>query len=160
MNTAGQIFNFNSGTGAGSAATTYTLYTYGFIANDSSSTLTFAIKGEEAAQQKYWLLDDVSVNYTNTSTNVLVNGGFEAGTFSGWTQYCATSTNCGSATRYGQLTTGVCNSGTYCYVDKCETNDYLVQSFSTVTGGYYVISFYLKLYASGGSDRYVYVLLT
>ncbi len=157
--TVGRIFSFASS----SAPTTYTLYTYGFTANKSLVTLTFAINGDHGPGQHYWLLDSVSVNCTNTSTNVLINGGFETGNFTGWTRYCATDINCGTG-YYGQITTTACYSGTYCYVDKCNQGpgtpyDYLIQSFTTVIGDYYILSFYLKNNAAGGV-QVAYVSLT
>jgi hypothetical protein len=109
----------------------------------------------------YWLLDSVSVNCTNTSTNVLINGGFETGTLTGWSQYCATDVNCGAGD-YGQITTTACYSGTYCYVDECNQGisyDYLFQSFTTVIGDYYILSFYLKNNNPGGAQT-AYVSLT
>ncbi len=144
-----------------SAPTSYTLYTYGFTANSSSATLTFAMSGDPGPVHNYWLLDSVSVNHTNANTDVLINGGFETGDLTGWTQYCATDANCGTGD-YGQLTTGVCYSGTYCYVDKCYPYthfDYLIQSFTAVNGDYYIISFYL-MNVGGGGPQSVLVTLT
>jgi hypothetical protein len=147
-NTVGLIFNFISN----STTTNYTLHTYGFTANSSSKTLTFAMKGDSAATHYYWLLDSVSVNNTNASTNVLINGGFELGNLTGWIQFCATNASCGSTGNYGQLTTSPCYSGSYCYVDKCSSGfDYLIQSFNTVIGDYYLLSFYLRVFSSGGA---------
>jgi hypothetical protein len=106
-------------------------------------------------------LDSVSVNHTNAATNVLINGGFETGNLTGWSQYCATDQNCGAG-NYGQVTTTDCYSGTYCYVDKCSPAtqfDYLFQSFATVSDDYYIISFYLRIYASGG-PQWIYATLT
>ncbi|CAF1159872.1 unnamed protein product [Adineta ricciae] len=122
--------------------------------------LDYKVTRERDGQHKYWLLDDISVTYVSTGTNVLANGGFETGNLSNWTQFCATNTNCqGSNDRYGQITGSSCRTGSFCYVDKCENYDYLVQSFPTVSGGQYIINFYLKLNNNGGTDRYVYVLL-
>ncbi len=107
-------------------------------------------------------MDNVSVNHTNASTNVFINDGFETGDFTGWTQYRATNANCGGSGSSGQITNSTCYSGTYCYVDKCNLGshaDYLIQSFPTVAGDYYVISFYLRTYATGGG-WFVYVMLT
>ncbi len=155
-NTVGLIFSFVSS----SAPTTYTLYTYGFTANSSSTTLTFAMTGDSGPMHDYWLLDSVSVNHTNANTNVLINGGFDVGNLTGWTQFCATNANCGGTGNYGQLTTAACYSGSYCYVDKCGSGgfDYLIQSFNTVIGDYYLLSFYLRIYNSGASYS-VYVTL-
>jgi hypothetical protein len=97
-------------------------------------------------------LDSISVNHTNAATDVLINGGFETGDFTGWTQYCANDANCGGTGNYGQVTTSTCYSGTHCYVDKCAGGyDYLTQSFTIVNGDYYLISFYLMVYSSGSS---------
>ncbi len=105
-------------------------------------------------------MDSISVNHTNADTEVLINGGFDTGDFTGWTQYCATDANCGGTGNYGQVTTSNYYSGTYCYVDKCAGGfDYLTQSFTTVIGDYYLISFYLRVYSSG-SGHSVYVTLT
>ncbi|CAF3051006.1 unnamed protein product [Rotaria sp. Silwood2] len=156
-NTVGAIFSIRSNT----ASTTYQLYTYTFNANDSSATLSFIITGESVAAQHYWLLDDVSVNDTVNNVNILVNGGFETGDFTGWTQYCATNANCGT-NDYGQITTSPCHLGTYCYVDKCgdkNAYDYLIQSFSTVSGNTYILTFYLKV-NTDTMNWFVYVMLS
>ncbi|CAF4697704.1 unnamed protein product [Rotaria socialis] len=154
-NTAGAIFSFASG----SAPTTYTLYTHGFTAAGSSATLSFIMTGDSGPAFHYWLLDTVSVNDTVNNANILVNGGFSTGTLTGWTQYCATNANCGgTGTKYGQLTTSTCQTGSYCYVDKCDNYDYLIQSFTTKIGNYYIISFYLRIYANGGPHS-AYVML-
>jgi hypothetical protein len=69
-----------------SAPTSYTRYTYGFTANSSSATLTFFMSGDPGMAHNYWLLDSISVNHTNASTDVLINGGFDVGNLTGWTQ--------------------------------------------------------------------------
>ncbi len=83
----------------------------------------------------YFLLDSISVNHKNAGTDVLINGGFETGDFTGWTEYCNTNTNCNGGDD-GQVTTSPCFGG-YCYMDRCANYDYLVQSFFTVIGDYY-----------------------
>ncbi|CAF4073570.1 unnamed protein product, partial [Adineta steineri] len=126
---------------------TYTQYIYGFTANYSLATLSFIITGEGGGGKvHYWLLDDVIVNHTNANANILTNGGFETGDLSGWTQYCNTTANCDTASsgNYAHTTTSSCYSGTYCVYDSCKNTDYLEQSFSTVPGDYYVISYYLN----------------
>ncbi len=145
---AGQLIYLPSNT----APTTYTLYTYNFTANSSSATLTFVMSGDPGPGHNYWFLDSVAVNHTNASTNVLINGGFDMGNLTGWTQFCATDGNCGTGD-YGQLMTGLCYAGNYCYMDKCNgasQSDYLIQSFNTANGDYYIISFYLMNVGGGG----------
>ncbi|CAF1645870.1 unnamed protein product, partial [Rotaria magnacalcarata] len=110
--------------------------------------------GESGGAHHYWLLDTVSVNDTANNANILANGGFETGDFTGWTQYCNNNTICGGTGEYGQLTNSPCQAGTYCYVDKCGNKngyDYLYQSFSTISGNYYLIAFYLKANKNDGS---------
>jgi hypothetical protein len=137
---------------------TYTLHTYGFTATNSEATLTFAVQGDYGPAYNYYLLDNISVNHTNTNTELIINGGFETGDFTGWTQYCNTTSNCNGA-YYAQVTTSPCYSGTYCCAVKCTNFNYLVQSFSTVVGDYYLISFYLRIDSTGG-PRMAYVMLT
>jgi hypothetical protein len=157
----GLIFTFT----ATNALASYTLYTYGFTANDSSATLTFALSGDPGPGHNFWLLDSVSANDTTSGTSLLTNGGFETGDFTGWTQYCNTVANCGTngTSNYsGQITGSPCQSGSYCYMDRCSPGghfDYLTQSFSTVIGDYYSISFYFRFYAVGGG-WVTYVTLT
>ncbi|CAF4049426.1 unnamed protein product [Rotaria magnacalcarata] len=146
--TTGAIFSFATA----NIALTYTRYSYPFTASDSSSTVTFILTGDSGPGMHYWLIDDVSVNDTATNTNILVNGNFDLGSFIGWTQFCATNTNCGTG-NYGRLTSSPCRSAAYCYMDKCNSGgyyDYLLQSFGTVTGNYYILSFYIRAYANGG----------
>lgn len=152
----GRIFSFSSAT----ANISYTLYTYGFVANDSSATIVFAITGDSGPGHHYWLLDTVSVMEMNTSSNILINGGFETGDLTGWTQYCATDANCGTGF-YGELTTSTCDSGSYCYMDRCNSGghfDYLIQSVNTVVGYYYIFGFELRAFANGGGHL-AYVML-
>ncbi|CAF3359136.1 unnamed protein product [Rotaria socialis] len=76
--------------------------------------------GDAGPVHHSWLLDTVSVNDTANNANVLVNDQFETVDFTGWTEYFATDANCGgTGTNYGQLTASSCQSGTYCYIDKC-----------------------------------------
>ncbi|CAF1048617.1 unnamed protein product [Adineta ricciae] len=143
-----------------SASVTYTHYTYNFTATDSSSTLSFIANGDSGGKGGfYWLLDDVFVNDLNTSTNVLTNGDFETGDLSGWSQYCNNDGNCKNTGYYAHTTTNSCRSGNYCVYDSCGNYDYLYQSFSTVIGNYYFISYYLRCGAVGGGSE-IYVTLT
>ncbi|CAF1125884.1 unnamed protein product [Adineta steineri] len=107
----------------------------------------------------YWLLDEVSVNHTNTNTDVLINGDFETGNLNGWTQYCNTTANCvaGYST---QTVTSPCHSGSHCVYDACKNTDYLEQAFSTVVGDYYIISYYLRNGNADAGPIAMYVTLT
>ncbi|CAF4125212.1 unnamed protein product, partial [Adineta steineri] len=130
--------------------TTYTQYTSTFTASSTLATLSFIILGEGGGGAvHYWLIDDVVANHTNANANVLINGDFETGNLNGWTQYCNTTTNCdaGSTGNYGHTVptgSGPCYSGSYCVFDSCKNTDYLEQSFSTVIGDYYIISYYIR----------------
>lgn len=136
----------------------YTLYTFNFTAHDTSATLVFALTGDgSGGTWHYWLLDNVSVHDALNNTNLIVNGDFEAGNTTGWTQFCNTAANC-NANRSGQVTKNSCYAGTYCFVDICENFDYLQQTFSTIVNHVYIISFYLKI-TKTGVDRPMYVLL-
>ena len=99
------------------------------------------------------------MNDLNTSTNVLVNGDFEAGNLNGWSQYCNNDANCKPSGYYAHTTTNSCYAGSYCVYDSCQNYDYLYQSFSTVIGHYYSISYYLRTGATGGGSQ-IFVTLT
>ncbi len=75
----------------------------------------------------------------------------------GWTMYCNTTSNCNGA-YYGQVTTSQCQQGTYCYKDDCAHYDYLTQSFTTVSGDSYSLSFYIRPNTSP-APQVVYVTL-
>ncbi|CAF0855657.1 unnamed protein product [Adineta steineri] len=142
-----------------SATTTYHRYNYSFTANDLSSTLSFIATGDAGGPaDHYWLLDQVSVNDMNSSTNVLINGDFETGNLNGWSQFCNTDANC-KTTQYAHTVSSPCYAGTYCVYDACQNFDYLYQSFSTVVGHYYLISYYLRGGGTGGSEK-IFVTLT
>ncbi len=155
-NLPGSIFNIALGS---LPNTGYTLYSYTFTATGSSATLTFAGTGDAGGPaHNYFLLDSISVNHTSVQTNVLINGGFETGDLTGWTMFCNTSSNCNGA-YYGQVTTNQCYQGNYCYKDYCHNYDYLTQSFTTVSGDSYLISFYIMPNANA-APQVIYVTLT
>ena len=108
-----------------------------------------------------WYLDSVSVNDTVNNIDLLINGGFDTGDFTGWQQMCNNDTVCGTAS-YAQVVSSSCYSGSNCCADKCGNRngyDYLFQSFATIIGDYYVLSFYLKL-SSSSTNLVAYVTLT
>ncbi|CAF3829885.1 unnamed protein product [Adineta steineri] len=151
-NPPGQILSDFTKSGLTYPFMTYTKYTSTFTASSTLATLSFIIMGEGGnGAVHYWLIDDVIVNHTNANANVLTNGGFETGDLSGWTQFCNTTANCDGKSNgnYAHTTTSSCHAGTYCVYDSCLDTDYLEQSFSTVVGDYYIISYYLR---NGNTD--------
>jgi fibronectin-binding autotransporter adhesin len=128
------------------AAQGYTLYTYSFQAQLTQTFLTFEFRQDPA----YWRLDDVSV--TNiSSTQLIVNGGFEGGTFgaqstpNSWTLIGQAGLSAG-----GRASAGCAHSGSVCYKDGAVGGvDGLYQSFATTVGATYSLSFWLE--ADGGS---------
>jgi hypothetical protein len=94
-------------------------------------------------------MDDVSVS--NGTTEMLLNGGFESGSFlPSWT----TSTPNGACGGFGsgaQIDMSWCHTGSYCLVDGCVgRSDQISQSFTAIAGQVYLISFWLKQGGSGG----------
>jgi fibronectin-binding autotransporter adhesin len=124
----------------------YTLYTYSYQAQLSQTFLTFEFRQDP----RFWELDDVSVTDIST-TQLIVNGGFEGGTFGGqhtpnsWTLIGQAGLQAG-----GQAQTGCGRTGGSCYRDGAVGGvDGLYQSFATTIGQTYTISFWLE--ADGGS---------
>ncbi|CAF1125865.1 unnamed protein product [Adineta steineri] len=163
---SGQILHYFPKSGSNFPLLTYTQYTSSFTASSTLATLSFIIMGEGGGGAiHYWLIDDVVANHTNANANVLTNGGFETGDLSGWKQYCNTTANCdatnGKTTgNYVHTTTSSCYSGSYCVYDSCLNTDYLEQSFSTVVGDYYIISYYLRNGNNDAGPIAMYVTLT
>jgi hypothetical protein len=128
---------------------TYTNYVYNFNPTSTSATLQLAFS--KASGAGVWYLDDVSVQDVNTSTEMLINGQFETGNFSGWSQFCT-----GSCSGFlGSVQTGSCYQGTYCYETYClNALIYLIQTITTTVGHSYVVSYFLKSSPSGGPGSF------
>jgi hypothetical protein len=92
----------------------------------------------------------------NTSSSLLINGGFDTGDLTGWTAYCNTSSNCGGV-YYVHIVGSPCQAG-FCVYDSCQNWDYLEQSFTTVIGDYYLVSFYLRSGATGGGSHSYFMI--
>ena len=108
------------------------------------ATLAFQLRNDPGL----WYIDDISVS--NGTTEMLVNEGFESGSFSpGWT----TSTpngSCASGSTAPQVVNSSCNTGSYCLIDGCYSRvDQVSQSFMVTTGQAYFITFWLKNTGSG-----------
>ena len=120
------------------STTNYTFYSYSYKTCATSATITFAFRHDVDS----WCLDDVAV--WNGSSNVLVNGGFEIGTYAGWNhQNPSNNTNPGTVSYgYGSV---LPRTGSYAYIDGIYGNvDYLSQTFTTTPYYPYNISFWLR----------------
>ena len=134
--------------------TTYTLVTYSYTATFTGiAILEFGFKAKNTAQT--WHLDDVSIIDTSASNaQRLTNGDFENGTLVGWQVLCTVNNGCGGPG--GGLTTSSCHSGTYCYSGACfNAFDFLRQTFSTITGHVYTLTFWI--YTNGHNQQEAYV---
>lgn len=91
---------------------------------------------------------------TASNSEMLTNGGFESGTFTGWQQLYTGNCNADA----GSITSGAsCNTGSFCYRDGCKNDiDYLSQTFTTTIGHVYTLSFWIQV--SNNQDVYVRIL--
>jgi hypothetical protein len=116
----------------------YTQYSYIYTALTTSTRLTLSFRMDS----NNWSLDTLSVQQIGTSTELLTNNGFEAGTQTGWL-----SCNLNSATNNGFVQNNFiyAQAGSYYWKDgSTAAADYLYQYFSSVVGANYTISFYLR----------------
>src|SRR5262249_5454325 len=89
-------------------------------------------------------IDDVSLTPTTTSSNLIVNGGFETGNFSGWTQSGDLS--------YTGVDGSLPHSGSFAaYMGPTGSDGFLAQSFATTPGANYTLDYWLE--SDGGSPN-------
>jgi hypothetical protein len=87
----------------------------------------------------YWCLDDISV-VDPGAVQLWQNGGFEMSPLTTYYTYC----NPNGASASGTISTSCVHSGSYSFYDgSVGYSDYLSQSFTTVVGTTYTISFWL-----------------
>lgn len=152
-----------SSTGRGTLATfngspfAWTQYRYNYTANASIHTIVFGFATENSGR-RIWFLDNVSVvDVTAPATQLLQNPSFDNTTTAPveWTQFCA-HTCAGGSTYAGQVASGVNCTSTNCYMSRCNgasAFDTLSQSFPTIAGRNYTISFLIVDFGSGGSGN-------
>ncbi len=96
-------------------------------------------------EQNSWALDDVSMNDSTTSTDLIQNGGFETGNWPPWTYWLANNSAYYSS-GMSKTSDGWYHphTRTYFYVDvQYTTGDGIFQNVTTVVGTNYTVSFYL-----------------
>ena len=112
----------------------YTCYAYTRVATRSSATLSFFFRHDPDG----WMLDDVKVYHG--LTQLITNNGFESGSLTGWTY----SGQCQSYTGTAYLDSTRAKSGNRYYYGRCANiGDRISQTFATVAGDTYIISFWL-----------------
>jgi hypothetical protein len=129
----------------------WTQYSYNYTASSTTLTLIFGFTTEPA---RTYYLDDISVVDVNASNiQLLKNPSFENSTtnLTGWTLWCSTSC---SGTGGKLYTTNNCHLsiGT-CFGANCPGTSaiiFLGQSFSTIIGHIYTISYWLIASGGGG----------
>lgn len=116
----------------------YTQYSYVYQATSTKTTLIFCFVN----QYNFWALDDVSMKDSQTNSELLVNGGFESGTWSPWVYFLTVYYASGMSSNYNSWNA---RSNSYFYVDVQynKTGDGIYQNVTTVLGRNYTISFYL-----------------
>ncbi|CAF1554062.1 unnamed protein product [Adineta steineri] len=129
----------------------YDCYAYTWMATGASATLSFFFRQDFGG----WMLDDVSVYHG--ITQLIINGGFETGNLNAWNH----SGSCGYNTGMADSGCSDANSGHYYYYDPCTLyGDTISQTFSTVVGDTYVISFWLADYHCCLSTEFATVTIT
>ncbi|CAF1453989.1 unnamed protein product [Adineta steineri] len=113
----------------------YDCYAYIWVATGASATLSFFFRQDAGG----WMLDDVSV-YHGTA-QLITNGGFETGNLNAWNYSGSCFLNKGEA----YSGSSYAKTGSYYYYDRCALydGDTISQTFSTIVGNTYVISFWL-----------------
>ncbi|CAF1103033.1 unnamed protein product [Rotaria sp. Silwood1] len=112
----------------------FTYYQYLYVATSTNTTMMLAFRQDP----NYWCLDDISVEYNGMQ--MWQNGGFETSPLTQYYTYC----NPSGASASGTISASCSHSGSYSFYDGAVGfSDYLSQSFTTVIGASYNISFWL-----------------
>lgn len=133
--------------------TTWTQYRYNYTATAALHTIMFGFALDNTGR-RLWFLDNVSiVDVTIPTTQLLQNPSFDNSTMAltGWTQFC-THTCSGGSANSGRVAVGTNCTSTNCYMGRCSgagAFEMLSQSFSTIAGRIYTISFQLIDFGAG-----------
>lgn len=102
-------------------------------------------------------MDDVSVS--DGTTELLMNGDFESGSFLySWTINRSYG-GCSSTSSHAAIVQSSCRTGSYCLRDGCNGGtDAVSQSFLVTSGNIYYISFWLK--QDGGNQSGIVAKVT
>ncbi|UJR11198.1 hypothetical protein I4U23_015379 [Adineta vaga] len=142
-NPCGTPINVGSSSLFSSTTFSFTSYTCCYAEWIASTTGSVNLVFQFRSNIDHWYLDDVTV--TNGTTELLVNGGFEYGSFSpGWTRSIpngACQFSSGSQVMGGLARTGSYRVDSWC----ANVADEISQSFFVTTGQSYSIRFCLKV---------------
>lgn len=127
--------------------TNFTSYAYRQYLWTAPANASAALEIQLRNDPGYWFLDDVSV--IGAGVQMLSNGGFETGSLSPWVRStpngACTGTEAAPTTNVGSSRGGAPKTGSYYLVDgSTSCADQIRQSFTTVQGRIYNISFWLK----------------
>jgi archaellum component FlaG (FlaF/FlaG flagellin family) len=128
---------------------TWTSYQYNITATSNIATIRFRL---QAGTQKEFYVDNVHiVSVNNPSVSLIVNGDFEQASAVGWNLY-GCSPSC--STPGSIVSSGSCHSGSRCYLidTSCGSSQILQQSFYTIAGQQYRVSFDLVGLPIGGAS--------
>ncbi|CAF3794904.1 unnamed protein product [Rotaria socialis] len=127
----------------------YTYFQYLYVATSTSTTMMLALRQDPS----YWCLDDISV--TNNSSQLWQDGGFEQSPLTQYYTYC----NPNGASASGSISATCTHSGSYSFYDgSVGYSDYLSQTFTTVVGSTYNITFWLQ--SMGGPANSFLVIIS
>ena len=129
------------------------MYSYSWTATRTSTTLALYARHDPRG----WEVDDFSVVY-NSSQQLLINGGFETGDLTGWNN---TAGSCSGYSSYVGSSSFFAHTGSGYYYGRCNGDcDIIRQTFATIVGATYNISFWLYNYSCCTQTEIIAVSIT